>query len=159
MIFIAAYLSGHFLLYALLLRHRRFFYGEKTIFLYHALSFLAVLGAGICLLALKQRDLCWFVAAVSLHGIYSLSFLEIWALSDGGYSLRILDRIDRTGLSADFASLETLGCSKKKYRLASLKRLGFIAPHPDGWALTARGRAAAAFLNFFVQISSQKGSG
>ncbi len=97
-----------------------------------------------------------WVAAISLHGIYSLSFLELWALSDGGYSLRILDQIDLLGDRADFVFLKALGSSKKKFRLESLKRLGWVAVDPKGWALTARGRAAADFLSFFVAISRQK---
>ena len=37
------------------------------------------------------------VGAAAAHGIYSLSFLECWALSEGGYSLRVLDEIVRRG--------------------------------------------------------------
>ena len=158
MIFIAAYLSLHFLLYAFFLRNLRLFYGEKTIFLYHALSFGAFSVAAASLWLLHAKDLRWAAIGVSLHGIYSLSFLEFWALSDGGYSLRILDRIDRNGPSADLGVLETLGASKKKYRLESLKRLKLIAPGPQGWKLTLRGALVTGVLNFFVQISRQKGS-
>lgn len=156
MIFITAYLSIHFLLYALVLRNLRFFYQEKNIFLYHAISFLGVSAAGVGLVVLDPAALGRVTAAVSLHGIYSLSFLELWALSDGGYSLRILDQIDQRGVAADFKSLEVLGASKKKYRLSSLERLGLLAPHPAGWMLTSRGRAVAGFLSFFVFISKQK---
>ena len=158
MIFIAAYLSLHFLLYAFFLRNLRLFYGEKAIFLYHALSFGVFSAAATLLWVLRVKDPRWAAIAVSLHGIYSLSFLEFWALSDGGYSLRILDRIDRNGPSADFDVLETLGASKKKYRLESLKRLKLIASGPQGWKLTLRGTLVVGFLNFFVLISKQKGS-
>ena len=117
MIFIVAYLSAHFLLYALVFRNLRFFYQEKNIFLYHAISFFSLSAAGAGLLVWEPAALGRVIAAVSLHGIYSLSFLELWALSDGGYSLRILDQIDQPGAAADFKSLEVLGASKKKYRL------------------------------------------
>ena len=156
MIFITAYLSIHFLLYALVLRNRRFFYQEKNIFLYHAISFLGVSVAGAGLVVWEPAMLGRAIGAVSLHGIYSLSFLELWALSDGGYSLRILDQMDQRGVAADFKSLEVLGASKKKYRLSSLERLGLLTPHPAGWMLTSRGRAVAGFLSFFVFISKQK---
>ncbi len=156
MIFITAYLSVHFLLYTLVLRNLRFFYQEKNIFLYHAISFLGVSTAGVGLVVLEPAVLGPVIGAVSLHGIYSLSFLELWALSDGGYSLRILDQIDNPRAAADFKSLEVLGASKKKYRLSSLERLRLVAPHPAGWMLTSRGRAVAVFLGFFVFISKQK---
>ena len=158
MIFTAVYLSAHFFVYALFLRNRPAFYREKNIFLYHAISFLIFATAGGILIAAKSGVFKWVVGAVSLHGIYSVSFLEFWALSDGGYSLRILDRMDSGGTSADLAFLETLGASKKKFRLDSLKRLGLVAPHGgDRWALTPRGFTAAFFFSFFTWVSEKKG--
>lgn len=159
MIFIVAYLSLHFLAYAILLRNQPFFFGEKNIFLYHFVSLILVLVISVIFGALDRGFLKWALGGVALHGIYSLSFLELWALSDGGYSLRILDRIDHAGASADFDSLRVLGASKKKYRLDSLKRLNLITPRPSGeWTLTRLGRALAGFLGFFVWISRQKGA-
>ena len=157
MIFIAATLSLHFLIYAIFLRKNPFFYKERNIFLYQALSFAAHVVVSSFLAAAGRVSWSFVAASAALHGIYSLSFLEMWALSDGGYSLRILDQINRQGTFADFKSLETLGASKKQYRLDSLKRLGFLRADPEGLALTPRGRAAAAFLNFFVNLSKQKG--
>ena len=95
---LAGYVFFHFLSYAVWFRHWRAFGSEKTIFLYHAVSFA---GAVSSVLA-ASWFLCppgggwrWVTGAAGLHGIYSLSFLELWALSDGGYSLRILDQIER----------------------------------------------------------------
>ena len=70
---------------------------ERAIFLYHFISAIAVTGAfGLWAFAVGGSE-AWtlFVCAVMLHGIYSLSFLELWALADDSYSLAIMEVIDR----------------------------------------------------------------
>lgn len=158
MIFIVAYLSFHFLAYAFFLRRLSVFYEERSIFLFHAISFGTVFGLSLAAVSFQSLLLTEAAGVIALHGIYSLSFLELWALSDGGYSLRILDQIDRRPDSIpNFGPLKGLGASKKQYRLDSLKQLGFLRTDAQGWGITLRGRAAAAFLNFFVGVSKQKG--
>ncbi len=154
--FTGAYLALHFLLYAAFLRNARFFNQEKSIFFYHFFSFAVLFILAAFVAAAEPGAFLMAGAAVSLHGIYSLSFLELWALSDGGYSLRILDRVQHCGTSADLDSLQDLGASKIKYRLESLKRLGFLAGNSGEWALTRRGRAAAAVLRLIMLVSKQK---
>src|SRR4030095_9686993 len=84
----ALYLIAHFLLYVFIFRKLSVFRTEKGIFLYHfvaALAFaLALLGWAIA----GQAQPGWpeIVLMAAGQGIYSLSFLELWSLAQGGYS-------------------------------------------------------------------------
>jgi hypothetical protein len=88
-----------------------------------------------------------FVCAVMLHGIYSLSFLELWALADDSYSLAMMEIIDRGGGATGPAlmqSLEAIGTGKQTSRLDALRAIGLIREVGDGsFTLTPAGRAAA----------------
>ena len=89
------------------------------------------------------------VAATALHGIYSLSFLELWSLAEGSYSLSILERVEqatRQSEAVDVSGLEGLGGSKKEQRLGSLERLGLIQDTAGQVSLTDRGRRVARAL-------------
>ena len=155
LLFITAYLGLHFLLYAFFLRGLDAFYLEINILLYHLVSFLTFFAYALFLMAAQSPDFKWGIAMLSLHGIYSLSFLELWALSDGCYSLRILDRIEASGTS-DLGFLEALGASKKRHRLGTLKRFRLVYPRPEGWTLTPTGRTVVRFVQFFLLLSEQK---
>jgi len=145
----SVYLAIHFLLYVLILRRTRLFQREAAIFAYHFVSF-AVLVLVLCVLAaiLKPSAL----AAVALHGIYSLSFLELWALADASYSLQILEYIQRhqaTGEPvhlSDIAGLQTVGTSKRRLRTASLMRLRLIRRQKDCVEVTSPGGWVAAVV-------------
>lgn len=150
------YPVGHFLLYAAVLRHLRAFSTEGAMFLYHAGSaaLLAVILFGSWNAGISSERLTEAVGVLSFHGIYSLSFLELWWLSDGGYSLRILDRVDRSGSQAEVTDLESLGSAKKSDRLNSLKTLGLARAEGEKTRLTGPGRLFAFFL-FLVAWPSQ----
>src|SRR5207248_3861685 len=107
-IILLAYVAAHFGLYALVLRRLPRFIEERVIFAYHAVSavVLTVLAPGLWLVGVI--DFATLVGLVSLHGLYSMSFLELWSLSQGGYSLQILDLIERSeaaGAPVAFAAL------------------------------------------------------
>ncbi len=147
----------HFFIYVAMLRRLRSFSQERTIFLYHALSALA-LGLLIFLMMRLPFDQRFRIAvgALSFHGIYSLSFLELWWLSDGGYSLRILDRIGRAdaqGLMKDSPDFEQLGNAKKRDRLESLGQLGLLTYRDGKYELTFFGQCFVRFL-YLIQWPS-----
>lgn len=157
--FFIAYFLLHFLLYAIWLRDLKLFASEKGIFFYHFISAagtgLAVLGAAI--LELGDLRLAHAVIFISLHSIYSLSFLELWALADGGYSLSILDCIDANhGYQEDalLDELAKLGTIKKQSRVADLLRLGLIEERNEQFSLTPAGRRAASVLRTIVHIAN-----
>jgi hypothetical protein len=134
---------------------------EKGIFLYHFISAVAVAGiVAIWALVLGGSEAwTWFVAVVMLHAIYSLSFLELWALADDSYSLAMMEIIDRAETNTGPAlmqRLETIGTGKQTSRLDALRSLGLIREVGDGFfMLTPAGRAAAYLgrtLLFLVNV-------
>ncbi len=146
------YLLVHLLLYFAVLRTLRAFSREPIIFAYH---FLSVLGVALLLLVGLVGgtpgvvDLATLVAIVSLHGIYSISFLELWSLSEGGYSLAIMEYVARhraRGERVGLEGLHRLGQAKQANRLAGIERLGLIRRAGDGVELTSVGRVVAAVL-------------
>jgi len=78
---IAAYLAVHFAAYVLVLRHRAGLRSEKGIFLYHLASavFAGLAGVAFAVFEPDRFGLSGLVLVLSLHGIYSLSFLELWS--------------------------------------------------------------------------------
>jgi len=153
------YLALHFILYVLLLRQMRLFAKEIAVFLYQFGSFLAL---PVTLFVFTSRPvgvLPSLLAAMSIHGIYSLSFLELWSLSEGSYSLRILERIERLGtlpVDADVSDLQRIGTSKKSSRLDSLQKLGLVGNVEGRYALTCLGRFSVALLRFQVWMVNIK---
>lgn len=155
-LFFLCYLSSHLLLYAAFLRHRQVMSSEKGILLYHmvpALFWTATLGV---LCALGIVSFAQVVLVSALHGIYSLTFLELWALADGGYSLAIMDYLEfRRDLDEQtiLSELVRLGTAKKQERVVALLRMGFVASRDQRYCLTRRGRLMAAFISFIVRIA------
>jgi hypothetical protein len=133
----AGYLPLHFLLYFALRRTISALRSERSIFLYHFGSALAFTVAfGCWALASESADAwVWFTAAVMLHGMYSLSFLELWALADDSYSLAILAAIEAAEDRSEkrlAGELSTIGQRKQKSRLNSLLRLRLVRSDPNG---------------------------
>jgi hypothetical protein len=158
------WIGVHFGLYALLLRHLGAFGRERGIFLYHAVPAAAV---AVAALAAAVAAPAWagpaeVVLVIGLQGIYSLSFLELWALAEGGYSVAILIRLEaarRAAAEVDPAGLEQFGAGKKTGRLAGLQRLSLIQPEGQGYRLTRRGRVVAAAMHALARLSNLKEAG
>jgi hypothetical protein len=128
------------------------FGSERGILLYQALSVVVLIAGclGCLLIDPSAPALAGLIAAIALHGIYSLSFLELWSLAEGSYSLSILEHIEQTtrhGTAIDVHRLEALGGSKKAQRLTGLERLGLVRFTNDQVALTHRGRKVADVLD------------
>ena len=72
---------------------------------------------------------------LALQFIYSISFLELWTLSEGSHSPQILARVSRRGtISREelFTASEEIGARKKHHRLDDLLALKLIAKTTDG---------------------------
>lgn len=155
---IPAYLVMHLAVYAVWLRHRDTYRQERPIFLYHLASWFLGAGAFTILGGALQG---WTAAGMmlvlvgSLHGIYSLSFLELWSLSQGSYSLSILTAVERDptleSLRPDAARLRAIGQQKREARLVSLQRLGLLNPQE---AATPPGRLVAALISGIITLSN-----
>jgi hypothetical protein len=90
----------------------------------------------------------------SLHGIYSLSFLELWSLSRGSYSLSILAAVERDpslqSLLLDTANPGAIGQQKRNARLISLQQLGLL--NQQG-IITGTGHGVAAVIAGIIWLT------
>jgi hypothetical protein len=153
------YLAAHLLLYVVVLRHRPAFRSERTIFLYHAVSAILVTLAAILgpLLMGAGLDFEWIVAVVALHGIYSVSFLELWSLAEGGYSLQILERLDRAerqGQRVDLEELRAIGAAKQSNRLAGLTSAGLVQQQGGRVELTGAGQVVGSLFALLAWLTN-----
>jgi hypothetical protein len=145
------YLLVHLALYAMVFRRLSAFMREGVIFRYHAIpAVLLTVVAITSAVAMPTSDgVALAIFMVALQGLYSLSFLELWALSAGSYSLRLLQRVGTDGPSADLSDLEQLGAGKQQARFASLRQLGLLSREMH---LTRRGQRVASVLNGLVRM-------
>jgi len=147
----AVYLVIHLMLYLAVLRHLRRFSTERAIFLYHALSFVPLSLLLLGNLILERRDAPIVVILWCLHGIYSLSFLELWSLAQGGYSLQILASLHRSaGDSVDLNRLAQVGDVKKAARLEGLQKLKLLRRKGTRVEIAPLGKLVAAGLRMVV---------
>ena len=145
-----------------ILRIFRTFTTEKGIFRYHIASFFFFLFALSVFLTSQPHvwGMAAWLALASAHGIYSLSFLELWSLAYGGYSLRILDLVRRSseeGVPLGLNSMRRMGDTKKKGRTQTLISLRLAACREDKFLLTGFGRIFVRLLRL-VSWPSKMGS-
>ncbi len=159
------YIALHFVVYALLLRHVRLFIQERVILAYHVASELTwpvLLGVGSAAGAWPSEDLSVWVAVLSLHGIYSLSFLSLWSLASGGYSLGILqfaESHDGFVSPGERRTLEQIGIDKQDSRLKGVQHIGLVTGRAGRYELTRRGQVAAHLLAGVAWVFDVRESG
>jgi hypothetical protein len=146
--------GGHLVLFVVL--RKRFGSTEGAILKFQVASFCALVG--ICLAVLLiSADVSFTgaVGAIAIHGIYSLSFLELWSLAEGGYSLQLLSALDSGPVSRssviDFVA--EIGDAKREARIRSLKAAGLITTSDRQLNLTGRGRLAAGAVAVLRKIA------
>lgn len=148
-----AYLLVHAGLYFAVLRRIPACVTERGVFLYHLLSAVCFSVAALALWLLvpsSGASFAFAVGVIMLHGIYSLSFLEVWSLTEGSYSLQIMRAVvdsDATGQPLNMAALEAIGSGKETGRTESLARLGLLSRKDGQVTLTRRGQIASALLS------------
>lgn len=160
----AIYLALHFGAYALTLRKLPPFKLEKFIFLYHFIS--ALLFSCVVLLGLvnhmTEQHIAAAVSVVCAHGIYSLTFLELWTLSQISFSRELLIHIETYGsleICPPPAHLVLLGESKKVERLHAMLRLQLIALEDNQFHLTSRGRLVSSVLAAIAWLANLNKTG
>lgn len=159
------YLIAHLALYLLFLRHRTSFRSERVIFLYHLIPSLILsvaIGGALITAPSTPGTLASAVLIISLQGIYSLSFLELWSLAQGSYSISILISLwnaAQEGKQPNFAVLEHIGARKRAERLDGLKRLGLIQGDKGVYRLTDVGLVAASFIGLIAWFLNLKDTG
>jgi hypothetical protein len=154
------YLVCHFLVYAVVFRRVRAFRQERTIFLYHFLSAVALaVAVALALIVWRPPDaLALITASILAHALYSLSFLELWSLAEGGYSLAILRHLaaGAVGNSPGDQVLANIGSVKQQSRLESLQRLGLIRNDDGLLRLTPGGRLIASVADVIARMVNLK---
>jgi hypothetical protein len=139
----------HLMAYVAWLRFKDGFYGEGRIFRYHLISATAYSVGALTLVALAPS---WpaFVTAAGLiagHGLYSISFLELWSLAQGSYSLSILAGINADSGANSHQLIErfaALGNAKRAGRLGALFQMRLLWRDVDRIKLTPIGRIVSA---------------
>jgi len=159
-----AYLALHFTAYFAYFRHLPRFRQEATIFRYHALS-AACFSAAALLPGLIGADAHLVVAGlglVMLHGLYSITFLELWSITQIGYSIAILAEVRLRGSASAEAlvrDLAAIGESKKAGRLHSLGSLDLVRLEEGRYRLTGRGRILAGVIGLLRWLANYSDTG
>lgn len=161
---VVLFLVAHFAAYAAHFRNQVFFRTERGILLFHLAPALAV-PVGVLMATADQGPamaaLLTFSAAAA-HGIYSLTFLELWALAEGSFSLPILRAIragGNGGAAAVVAELTALGDRKKAKRARSLLELSLASEKAGVLRLTPRGRLVAMLFHVLRRLANLSDTG
>jgi hypothetical protein len=146
------------------LRERPLFQTERGILLYHffsALVFTAI-ALFICAAIPDVVAVATVFGLTAAHGIYSISFLELWSLAQGSYSISIVTGTSsRASHSREklVAVFSRIGNAKKNDRIIALAKSSLIERVDDHWQLTSRGRFLAISLRALLWLSDIEKSG
>jgi hypothetical protein len=151
----------HASLYALWLRRHVWFGQERGILLYHVVSFTMLMFGLIAYMLFIEREWLIGAGALCLHGIYSLSFLELWALSEGGFSLAILRVVEsqRTSPSDIEKTFTALADQKRNGRLQGLVGLRMAEADGEKFRATRMGQTAAFVLRVVRLLNNMERTG
>lgn len=155
----------HLIVYILFFRAYPFFKAERGIFLFHITSFLFLVAFSAAAWMLAEASGLMFMAGVlviSLHGIYSMSFLELWSLSQISYSIAILDAIlenPRVSIPELVEKFSATGSEKKTSRINGLQRIRLITVSGGNVTLTSKGDVIAKALLCLRWIANLRNSG
>ncbi len=160
----ALYFSLHLGLYAAVFRKLAVFGSERRILRYHLISAI-VFSPLVLSYGLVCDDISALTAAVGLifaHGVYSLSFLELWALADNSYSIGILLRVMQSGAVSRLrlqSELAEIGRRKKQARLASLSGLHLLRRESGAVKLSTLGLLLSHGLACLVWLANSEETG
>lgn len=133
---------------------------ERGIFLYHLPFFsFGIVGGGVASYVFDGMvDIRVVALCASLQGIYAMTFLEAWSLSEGSYSSSILGHLNRRQ-GVDEVALRNIGAAKRVARSDNLVSLGLLAHDGGNLLITSKGRKLAKFLAFSLWLIDVKQSG
>jgi hypothetical protein len=158
LLFSAGWVVANLMSFVIWFRRRAVVRSEKGILLYHVYSFGAMMIAllGVVLTLAPPTSMATPIAALALHGIYSMTFLVLWGSSDSGVSLRMLAVLQdgplaRAELQSQFVRM---GDAKRDSRLPALERAGFVRRLDERYAAASRGRLMAFGLQLLQSINN-----
>lgn len=133
---------------------------ERFAFLFHVVSFALLAAVAAYAVITGSQPIVVGLGALAIHGIYSLTVLEVWSLSEGSYALSMLRRLadkpsDKAGIVAQFAAL---GESKRSSRLTALRDGGLIEG-AGTVALTKKGRVVALAIAALRRLANFENAG
>jgi hypothetical protein len=134
---------------------------ERVIFLFHAIPFALFLMLLVAALAAGWLPFDHAAGALSVHGIYSLTFLEFWSLAQGGYTVSLL-RLLLAGPMTEaevLHELRLIGEKKRQDRLLALQDRNLIRRIDDSVVLTKRGRLAARVVLLLRWLANMRDAG
>jgi hypothetical protein len=161
---LTGYLLLHSAAYFLVLRKLAAFQAERVIFLYHLVSAVATTLLTLATFPLLPPNIALdtTIGLIAAHGIYSISFLELWALADDSYSLAILRRFEANGPVKEpgaLLDLLAIGERKQRGRIQTLVRFGFIFEDCGKVFLTPSGRMVAKACQSLLRMINAKQQG
>jgi hypothetical protein len=133
---------------------------ERFAFLLHLISFGTLTMISVAAWAAGWISFPVAMGMVALLGIYSLSVLELWSLSEGSYSLTMLAETARRAIpEAELVGrFRALGDQKKNSRLQALEAGGLITVGAE-IALTPKGNRVARALQTLRTMANFQGAG
>lgn len=158
------YLFSNLVAYFVFLRRCHWFCTERGIFFYHLFSTIALTFIVFASTLDQEWHTCitLSIAMASMHGIYSMSFLELWSLAQGSFSFLVLREVDPVkGCDTEYLTrtLSHIGDLKKSQRLNSLFDLGLLQKAGDMVYLTKLGEFVAIFLRVLRWIPNLRNTG
>ncbi len=158
------YLVAHLSLYVAYLRRKRRLSSERGIFQYHFLSGCTFSLLLLALSAIYPTPHTFAVAAglIALHGIYSMTFLEFWSLTQGSYSIQIMRKVrlsDALPTAVAIRELSLIGEQKRQERLQALLDLGLLRQESERLVPTSTGHLAARGLRMLLYFTNYQESG
>jgi uncharacterized membrane protein len=150
----------HILLYFLFFREKA--RTEVKILGYHLSLCLFLVIITSLFIKSQYSSFSAIILLASIYGIYSLSFLELWTLSQISYSREILLKARNGKISENndnFITLQNLGEQKRIARLNSLKIKRVVILKNGLWHLTFLGQFIAYFLSIILWLPNIKNRG
>lgn len=117
------FISFHFFSYIIFFRHLLSFRQEQVILLFHVVFFLMISIGLMIIWRINLYGTFTFLGLISLMLIYHMTFLGIWSLIQGSYSMQILllVALHKTISEIDIiAKTQHIGMAKKQSRLRHL---------------------------------------
>ena len=160
----AAYLIAHSIVYTCAARFNAWLMRERGVFRYH---FFSALLFSLAAFAYAFADGSETAAAnafglVAVHAIYSMSFLELWSLTQGSYSVQVLQAVRAAGTkskSEAIRELADIGETKRHQRLDGIVGLRLVRRERDLYCLTPRGSVSAAVVRALLYTANYKRPG
>ncbi len=135
---------------------------EGAILLLHVAAFAGfAIVCAVSYLSSSGVSLTVAVGALCLNAIYCLSFLELWSLAQGGYSLGMLKSLKAGPRAYALVAAEAaaVGDRKRDDRLAALQVLDLIRNEAGAFTLTVRGRLVATGIALLCGLANFRNPG